>query len=381
MKTIKNVFVVLFATALLVGCSDSEAPAEASDAAAGVAAQSVDLSQVEAKDFTGQTLTILVGFNPGGGTDTSARLINKYLSKHLPGNPNVIVQNMSGAAGIRALNYAYEGARPDGMTVLFAPISLLVPLLGEPGIRYELDKFDVVGGLRSGPIMQFARQDLDANQLADPARIAESGDLVLGGIRTSSSLDLMPRLAFDSLGLDYRYVTGYSSENTVRNAIQTNEINSFGGTFSGYRSAVVSTLIEPGIVAPLWHFPYRDAEGNYPRATFATDIPTYMEVYEQITGEAPSGEHWEALQLALDLRSVADNMLLAPPNTDPAALKALREAFDLAVSDQEMIDEVTRVLGYFYEVVPLNYIHQRFAETANVDLGTIEFIKEYIAEE
>lgn len=377
MKLLKKLLVVLFAATLLAGCSDSEAPAEVVE----TVAESLDLSQVEAKDFTGQTVTILVGFNPGGGTDTSARLLNKYLSKHLPGNPNVIVQNMSGAAGIRALNYAYEGARPDGMTILFAPISLLVPLLGEPGIRYELDKFEVVGGLRSGPIMQFARQDLDSAQLVDPAAISGANDLVLGGIRTSSSLDLMPRLAFDSLGLDYRYVTGYSSENTVRNAIQTNEINSFGGTFSGYRSAVVSTLIEPGIVAPLWHFPYRDAEGNYPRASFAADIPTYMEVYEQIKGEAPSGEYWDALQLALDLRSVADNMLLAPPSTDPAALKALREAFDMAVVDQEMIDEVTGVLGYFYEVVPLNYIRQRFEETANVDLETVEFIKEYIAED
>jgi tripartite-type tricarboxylate transporter receptor subunit TctC len=368
------VFVSLVVLAL-AGCSDSGAPSQSTPA------DNAAVGEIVAKNFGGQTVTILVGFNPGGGTDTSARLLNKYLSRHLPGNPNVIVQNMSGAAGIRALNYAYEGARPDGLTLLYAPISLLVPLLGEPGIRYELDKFEVIGGLRSGPIMQFARQDIEQGNLANPADIASSDALVLGGIRTSSSLDLMPRLAFDSLGLDYRYVTGYSSENTVRNAIQTNEINSFGGTFSGYRSAVISTLIEPGIVAPLWHFPYRDAEGNYPRASLAPDIPTFMEVYEEISGEPPSGEHWEALKLALDLRSVADNMLLAPPNSDPAALMALREAFDKAVADEEMIDEVTRVLGYFYEVVPRGYISQRFAETAEVDRASVEFIQQYIVEE
>lgn len=375
MNSTKNLFFALLAALFLVACSDSGAPAETTQSA------SAEVGELVAKDFSGQTVTILVGFNPGGGTDTSARLLNKYLSKHLPGNPNVIVQNMSGAAGIRALNYAYEGARPDGLTMLFAPISLLVPLLGEPGIRYELDKFDVVGGLRSGPIMQFARQDLGSGQLAAPAEIANADNLVLGGIRTSSSLDLMPRLALDSLGLDYRYVTGYSSENTVRNAIQTNEINSFGGTFSGYKSAVVSTLIEPGIVAPLWHFPYRDAEGNYPRASLAPDIPTYMEVYEEIKGEAPSGEHWDALKVALDLRSVADNMLLAPPNTDPSALISLREAFDRAVVDPEMIEEVTKVLSYFYEVVPRDYISQRFTETADVDMASVEFIKQYIVEE
>ena len=367
--------------ALLFGCSDSGGSNTGDSNAAAAPSSPQESASNDGLDFSGKTVTIVVGFNPGGGTDTSARLLNKYLSKHIPGNPNVIVQNMSGAAGIRALNYAYEVARADGETLLFAPISLLVPLLGEPGIRYELDNFEVVGGLRSGPIMQFARLDAIEGDFSTSDQIIEADEIVLGGIRTSSSLDLMPRLALDSLGLDYRYVTGYSSENTVRNAIQTNEINSFGGTFSGYRSAVVSTLIEPGLVRPLWHFPYRDADGNYPRASFATDIPTYMEVYETIKGEPPSGEYWEALKLALDLRSVADNMLLAPPGTDPQALAMLQEGFAKAVEDPEMIAEVTRVLGYFYEVVPNDYILRRFEETSEVDLESVEFIKEYIQED
>lgn len=328
-------------------------------------------------DFSGQTVTIIVGYNPGGGTDTSARLLNKYLSKHLPGNPDVIVQNMTGAAGIRALNYTYEKARPNGQEVIFAPISLLVPLLGEPGIRYELDKFQVVGGLRSGPIIHIATTDLAAG----PSDLAASEDIVLGGIRTSSSLDLMPRLAYDALGVDYRYVTGYSNENTVRNAIQTSEINSFGGTFSGYRSAVIPTLVEPGIVDTLWQFPYRDADGNYPRsAHFAPDIPTFMEVYEDLNGAAPSGEAWDALQLALDLRSVADNMLMAPPGTDPETLAVMREAFNKAVNDPEMIAEVTGVLGYFYQVVPTDYIETRFTESKDINEDALALIKTMIAD-
>jgi tripartite-type tricarboxylate transporter receptor subunit TctC len=332
-----------------------------------------------AQDFEGKTLTILVGFNPGGGTDTGARLLNKYLSKHIPGNPDVIVKNMSGAAGIRALNYTYEKARPDGRTMLFAPISLLVPLLGEPGVRYELDKFDVVGGLRSGPLVQFARNDLVAGDKIESAKQMQDVDGIrLGGIRTSSSLDLMARLALDSMEFKHRYVTGYSSENTVRNAIQTSEVNTFSSTFAGYRSAVEPTLVETGIVAPLWQFPYLAVDGTYPRGAFAPNIPTFVEAYESVYGKAPSGPYWEALQVAMDLRSVADNMLLAPPGTDPEALAALREGFAKAVVDPEMIAEVTKVLGYFYEVVPNDYIRKRFDETASVNPATIDFIKKYI---
>jgi tripartite-type tricarboxylate transporter receptor subunit TctC len=330
--------------------------------------------------FEGKTISIVVGFNPGGGTDTSARLLNNYLSEHIAGNPNVIVQNMNGAAGIRALNYAYERARPDGLTLLFAPISLLVPLLGEPGVRYELDKFEVVGGLQSGPLIQFARHDAVEGKMDSPGKIMTADTLRLGGIRTSSSLDLMARLALDTLQKEHRYVTGYSSENTLRNAIQNGEVNSFSTTFASYRSAVESTLVATDIVAPLWQFPYRSAQGDYPRSSFAEDIPTFMEVYESVTGKPPSGKHWDGLKLALDLRSVADNMLLAPPGTDPKALAALREGFAKAVSDPAMIKEVTKVLGYFYEVVPNDYIQQRLSETSKINPDTIAFIKQYISE-
>ena len=227
-----------------------------------------------------------------------------------------------------------------------------MPLLGEPGIRYELDKFEVVGGLRSGPVMHFVRNDALGDDVPT-ANILQAEQLRLGGIRTSSSLDLMPRMAFDLLEKQYRYVTGYSSENSLRNAVQNNEGNSFGSTFASYRAAIEPTLISTNTVIPLWQFPYRSEDGKYPRSAFAPDIPTFMQVHESLTGAEPSGDLWDALKLALDLRSVADNMLFAPPGTDAAALAALREGFANAVTDPEMIAEVTSILGYYYEVVPI----------------------------
>lgn len=334
----------------------------------------------EGNTLSGKTVTILVGFNPGGGTDTSARLLNRYLSKHIEGNPNVIIKNMTGAGGIRALNYAFEKARPDAQTLVFAPISLLVPLLGEPGIRYKLDEFEVVGGLQSGPLVQLLRRDAITAGEPTADNIMAAQALSLGGVRTSSSLDLMARLALDQLELPFKYVTGYSNENSVRNAVQSKEVNTFSSTFAGYRSAAIPTLVDTEIAFPLWQFPYRDDAGNYPRSDFAPDIPTFMEVYESIHGSAPAGETWEALKLALNLRSVADNMLLAPPGTDPELLQALRDGFSAAVVDPEMITEVKGVLGYFYAVVPNQTIESRFAAVSDVNTNALEFLKQYIAE-
>ena len=337
--------------------------------------------QVEqAHSYEGKTIEILVGFNPGGGTDTNARILNKYLSKHIEGNPNVIVQNVPGGGGVRALNQTFEAVKPDGNTVLLAPISLLKPLLDVPGVRYELDKFEVIGGFDSGPIMQFARTDLIPEGLKIAADILQAQEIKLGGIAVTSSLDLMPRLALNALGVEYRYVPGYGNENTVRNAIQTSEVNFFGGTFSGYKSAVIPTLIEPGIVAPLWQFPYAKADGTYPRSEFAQDIPTFMEVYEQINGNPPTGEKWDALKLALDLRSVADNMVLAPPGTDPEALAKLRAGFNAAMADPDMLAEVNRVLGYNYKLVSVDFINERFADMSSVDPAALELIKKLIKE-
>lgn len=337
-------------------------------------------SSAKVQSYEGKTVEILVGYNPGGGTDTNARILNKYLSKHIEGNPDVIVKNVPGAGGIRALNQTFEATKPDGNTVLLAPISMLTPLLGEPGVRYELAGFEVVGGFRTGPIIQFARTDVIAAGLKDGKGLVQADGLKLGGIRVGSSLDLMPRLALNALGKDYRYVPGYGSENTVRNAIQTSEVNTFGGTFAGYKSAVVPTLIEPGIAIALWQFPYRAEDGSYSRSDFAPNIPTFMEVYEQINGEAPSGPKWEALKLSLDLRSVADNMVLAPPGTDPAALAKLREGYSKAMSDPAMLAEVSRVLGYNYKIMPVDYINTRFEQMSSYNADALDTIKTLIKE-
>src|SRR2546426_2503930 len=67
--------------------------------------------------YSGKTVTIIVGYAPGGGFDTTARIAAKYLGKHIPGSPNVIVDNMPGAGSLTAANHIYNVAKPDGLTI------------------------------------------------------------------------------------------------------------------------------------------------------------------------------------------------------------------------------------------------------------------------
>jgi tripartite-type tricarboxylate transporter receptor subunit TctC len=99
----------------------------------------------------GKTITIIVGFAPGGGTDFVARWIGNGLSKYLPGNPSYIVKNVPGADGMTSMNYLAQQVKPDGLTVLLGSASQADPMNARnTNAKYDLSKFRVAGGIGRG---------------------------------------------------------------------------------------------------------------------------------------------------------------------------------------------------------------------------------------
>src|SRR5258705_6255195 len=97
--------------------------------------------------YAGKTLKILVGLEAGGTVDTAARLFAHHLRKHIPGNPNIVIQNMPSAAGVGATNFLYEKAEPDGLTILFNYLGPLAQALGGEGLPARYENFDFLGGI------------------------------------------------------------------------------------------------------------------------------------------------------------------------------------------------------------------------------------------
>ncbi|HET9881462.1 MAG TPA: hypothetical protein VFS81_06875, partial [Candidatus Binatia bacterium] len=96
--------------------------------------------------YKGKTVTIVVGVSPGGAYDVWARLIAPHLSKHIPGNPQVIVQNMPGAGSLVAANYVYNVAKPDGLTMVMPANRLYIDqIVGRPEVKYDVRKFAWIG--------------------------------------------------------------------------------------------------------------------------------------------------------------------------------------------------------------------------------------------
>src|SRR5689334_1516656 len=99
-----------------------------------------------AQSFAGKTVTIIVGYKPGGGYDATARLLARYLPKHLPGKPTVIVQNMPGGNSIIAANHLYNVAKPDGLTIgTFNRNLPIAQLTGVQGVKFDVRKFAWIG--------------------------------------------------------------------------------------------------------------------------------------------------------------------------------------------------------------------------------------------
>src|SRR5512145_1250721 len=113
-------------------------------------------AQAQATPFyKDRTIRIIVGFTAGGLYDQYARILSRHMPKYLPGNPNIIVQNMPGAGSLTATNYVYSVAKPDGLTLGINNAALyFAQLLKQKEVQYDWSKFSWVGSTtRTSPLL------------------------------------------------------------------------------------------------------------------------------------------------------------------------------------------------------------------------------------
>ncbi|HET8564539.1 MAG TPA: hypothetical protein VFM35_11760 [Candidatus Binatia bacterium] len=121
----------------------------------------------QAPYYQGKTITIVRGGEPGGSGDMQARALVPFLKKYIPGNPNIFIENMPGAAGMKAVNYIYSTAKPDGLTITAVGSGLAAgPILGLPGAKYEIDKLIYLGSTEHGdPYVFLSRKEAGFDSL------------------------------------------------------------------------------------------------------------------------------------------------------------------------------------------------------------------------
>jgi tripartite-type tricarboxylate transporter receptor subunit TctC len=187
--------------------------------------------------FEGKTITIVVGFKAGGGYDRVARVLARHIPKYLPGNPNVIVQNMPGANSITAANHVYAVAKPDGLTIgTFNRNLILAQLTNVRGVKFDQTKFAWIGSAASESTILAVRSDLPYQSFDE---LRKSGrTLIIGATGPGANTYDFPLLLKEFLGVDLKIVSGYSSSADIMLAIERKEVDARAGSYTSIRPFV-----------------------------------------------------------------------------------------------------------------------------------------------
>jgi tripartite-type tricarboxylate transporter receptor subunit TctC len=163
----------------------------------------------QAPYFQDKTITILRGGSPGGSGDMQAKSLIPFLKKYIPGNPTIIIQNMPGAAGMKAVNYSYTTSRPDGLTITAIGSGLAAgAILGLPGVKYDLDKLIYLGSTEHGdPYVFLSRKEAGWDSLE---KLRAASGVRLGAQTVGHAIYISGRIFAYILGLkDPNIVVGF----------------------------------------------------------------------------------------------------------------------------------------------------------------------------
>ena len=290
--------------------------------------------------YKGKTLTVLINFAVGGPTDIEGRLAARYLGKHIPGQPAIVVQNMAGAGGVTGTNYLGEVAKPDGLTMGYFTGQFFNLLTADPTLRVDLSKFAYIASVE-GVAVAYMRKDTPPG-INEPKDIVKAKGLKAGGLSLNSAKDVRFRLQLDILGIPHQYVTGYNSNSDARLALERNEIQFFTEGTPGFRSQVQPRMVKQGLVVPVYADELVTAEGEFRPSSEVPDIFSFSQLYQQIFGKLGSGSLWESLK-TINLTHAMQRIAVLPPASPPEAVAALRQGFSLLTKDREFIQEFNKV--------------------------------------
>ena len=298
--------------------------------------------------FAGQTIEWIIPFSTGGGSDTWARFNAPFLSRHLPGNPNVVVVNEPGGGSTRGTNLFAQRARPDGLTILGTSGSTQFPyLLGDPRVRYEYQDWSVV---MVGPTGGVAYCSPSTGVTSVEQAAGLRGQRLVYASQGATSLDLVPMLAFRLLGLDVQYVFGFQGRGDGRLAFERGEVNIDYQTSSAYIRNV-TPLVEAGTAVPLMSWGVLDASGAMQRDPTFPDLPIVEEVYALMNnGAAPSGPLYDAYKAFNVAGFAAQKMVCLPQGTPAEIVETYRAAWRAVFADPEYQATYVEALGSYEQV-------------------------------
>lgn len=307
-------------------------------------------SQASAADpfYKGKRLSLLINFAAGGPTDIEGRLFAKHIAKHIEGQPNLIVQNMDGAGGVVGTTFLGEVAPKDGSMVGYLTAAGWLYVIDPERYRVDFRSYEPVA-YSPGTTVHYVRTDVEPG-MKTATDIMKAKGLVAGGLSVDTPKDITMRLAFDLLGVQYKYITGYRSSSAARLAIQRGEINYHSESPPAYRSVVEPSMTKTGVVIPVYYDAVPGPAGEVVRRMVeGLPVPSFPDLFETIKGAKPSGQAWEMYNAITSVNGPMQRMIVFPPGAPAAAVAALQKAVLRLNEDKAFAEDALKTIKFVPE--------------------------------
>ena len=281
--------------------------------------------------YKGKTIRIVVGSTAGGFYDRWARLLSRHMVKHIPGQPEMIVQIMAGAGSVIAANHVYKVAKPDGLTLGMPLNGIYVDqFVGRAEAQYDLRKFHFIGSPAVESTIFYMRADAPYKSIADVIKAKEPPKC--GSTGTASTDYILSKILEDTVGAKFNSVLGYAGGSEIDIAVEKGEVVCRAHSLSAHFGR------EP---FDSWHkknFDRHLVQTARKRDSNAADAPTLNEIFEQYKVPANSRRVSQILLASGDF----GRPIMTTPGTPAERVKILRDAFLKTMSDPEALAEAKK---------------------------------------
>lgn len=280
--------------------------------------------------YKGKSVRFIIPYDAGGGFDLYGRAVARHIGRHIPGQPNVVPQNMPGAGTLKATNYIYAQAPKDG-SILGIPSSSIAlnEVLNVPGIAYKSKDFTWIGRVAYSLDVTFGWHTSKVKSVKD-ALVHEAQ---LAGSGAGSSGTLNPRLLNYLIGTKFKVVLGYPSSGAMLLAMERGETDGAYGSMTTLRTRKPDWIRDKKVNVLVQY-----TDRRYPELP---DVPSMVEL-----GKTPLDR--EVLKL-FATSAFFGKVVFSTPGVPAERVKALRAAFDAMIKDPIFVGEMTKAkadIGY-----------------------------------
>src|SRR5436309_11404858 len=281
--------------------------------------------------YQGKTITIVVGTKAGDVYDLYPRMLGPYMTKNIPGNPNIIIQNVAGAASLIAANQVYSLSKPDGLTLgAIYPALYFEQLVKRPEVKFEWAKFGWIGSTVTSNQLLYMRADTPYKSIEDVRKAASAPKC--GATDISSAGFYIPKIIDETVGTKFDIVSGYTSGQDIDLAVERGELQCRAFTITAYFAR------EPFISCRKRNFTNVLIQTGSKRDGRIKDSPTIYELMDKYK----TNENGRRLAKVILASGDFGRTIVAAPSVPADRIKILRDSFDKTIADPALLAEAEK---------------------------------------